>query len=81
MELHAFLDTGYEGEDAPRRRRPRAIRILLERGAHTDARNTGGKTAYVHALRRGFDDVCQVLEGLCAVELTEPDRLAIALVN
>ena len=66
---------------AAMRRRVGAIEMLLAHGADADARNDGGKTAYVHALRRGFDDVVEVLEGRSAVELTEADRLAVALVG
>ncbi len=66
---------------AARRRRPRAIEILLARGADVGARNAGGKTAWVHALRRGFDDVVAVLGAGAAVALTDADRLAVALVG
>src|SRR5260370_14703495 len=48
---------------AARRRRCAAARILLARGADADARDAGRKTAYVHALRRGFGDFVAALEG------------------
>jgi ankyrin repeat protein len=63
---------------AARRRRVGAIRILLEHGADAKARNAGGKTARVHALRRKFDDVVAVLDD-DAAPLTDADRLAVAL--
>ncbi|HEX9102439.1 MAG TPA: ankyrin repeat domain-containing protein, partial [Polyangia bacterium] len=67
---------------AARRRRVRAVELLVERGADVDARTAGGKTAYVHALRRGFDDVVAALDGRgAAVALTDADRLAVALVG
>jgi ankyrin repeat protein len=66
---------------AARRRRPRAIEILLAHGADPDARNAGGKTACVHALRRGFGDVVAALGVHAATDLTDADRLAVALVN
>lgn len=66
---------------AARRRRPSAIEILLAHGADADARTAGGKTAHVHAARRGFDDVVTALAGRGAVELTDADRLAVALVD
>jgi ankyrin repeat protein len=66
---------------AARRRRPPACEVLLARGADAEARDGGGKTAYVHALRRGFDDVVAVMAGRGAVALTDADRLAVALVG
>ncbi len=65
---------------AARRRRCEAVALLLAHGADADARNGGGKTAYVHALRRGFDDVVAVLGARGVVPLTDADRLAVALV-
>lgn len=65
---------------AARRRRAGAIRILLEFGAEIDAENGGGKTAYAHAARRGFDDVTAVLvEHGASTELAPADRFAIAV--
>jgi ankyrin repeat protein len=66
---------------AARRRRVSASEILLEHGADPNARNGGGKTACVHAMRRGFDDVVVVLGPRTRIELTDADRLAIALVG
>ncbi|MXV96537.1 MAG: hypothetical protein F4Y07_16275 [Gemmatimonadetes bacterium] len=48
---------------ATRRRRSTAVAILLDRGADIDARTAGGKTAYAHAIRRGFDEVAALLAG------------------
>lgn len=91
--LRALLDGGADANErrgrldetplhvAARRRRASAVAILVERGADADARNGGGKTAYVHALRRGFDDIVGVLGARGAVELTDADRLAVALVD
>ena len=67
---------------ATRRRRASAVDILLAHGADIDARTTGGKTAYAHAVRRGFDDVAAVLaERGADTELNEADRFAVAIVN
>lgn len=77
---------GADGETplhvATRRRRVRAVEILLDRGAEIDARTTGGKTAYAHAVRRGFDDVVEVLVARGAnTDLVHADRLAVAVVS
>lgn len=67
---------------AARRRRARAVGILLDRGADINAKTAGGKTAYAHAVRRGFDDVAQVLKKRgTSTALNEPDRLAAAIVG
>jgi ankyrin repeat protein len=66
---------------AARRRRVSASEILLKHGADPNAKNGGGKTACVHAMRRGFDDVVAVLGPRTRIELTDADRLAIALVG
>ena len=67
---------------ATRRRRAGAVEILLARGADIDAKTTGGKTAYAHAVRRGFADVATPLrkQGADTV-LNEPDRFAVAVVE
>jgi len=62
---------------AARRRRAGAVRILLEHGADACARNAGGKTARVHALRRHFLEVAALLHD--DAELTDADHLALAL--
>lgn len=65
---------------AARRRRAGAIRVLLEYGAEIDAENGGGKSAYAHAARRGFDDVTAVLvEHGASTELAPADQFAIAV--
>ena len=75
------------GSEAPlhvatRRRRASAVEILLSRDADIDATTAGGKTAYAHAVRRGFDDVAELLRMRGAsTALNEPDRLAVAIVN
>lgn len=67
---------------ATRRRRLSAVQILLDCGADIDARNGGGKTAYAHAVRRGFDEVADLLRGRGAdTALNVPDRLAVAIVE
>lgn len=65
---------------AARRRRARAVELLLEAGAEVDARNGLGKSAFAHAARRGFDDVVAVLRRFGANETLNPaDELAVAL--
>ena len=67
---------------ATRRRRARAVDILLACGADIDARTAGGKTAYAHAIRRGFDEVAALLANRGAsTALNETDRFAVAIVN
>lgn len=67
---------------ATRRCRPGAVAILLDHGADVNARTAGGKTAYAHAVRRGFGDVAELLRGRGAdVTLTDADRLAEAMVS
>ncbi len=67
---------------AARRRRVKAVEILLDHGADIDARTAGGKTAYAHSIRRGFADVVAVLRSRgCSTQLNEPDLLAVAIVN
>jgi ankyrin repeat protein len=67
---------------AVRRRRMNAAAILLDHGANIDARNGYGKTAYAHAVRRGFHEVLALLNANGANrELNEADRLAIAVIN
>ncbi len=67
---------------AVRRRRASAVAILLDRGAQIDAVTAGGKTAYAHAVRRGFDEVAELLRARgCATTLAEADRLAVAVVG
>jgi ankyrin repeat protein len=67
---------------ATRRRRKSAIEILLAHGADIDAKTAGGKTAYAHAVRRGFNDVVQLLLVRAArTDLNAADRLAVAIVN
>lgn len=67
---------------ATRRCRATAVEILLDHGAEIDAKTAGGKTAYAHSVRRGFDEISELLRmrGASAV-LNEPDRLAVAIVN
>ena len=67
---------------AVRRRRRDAVAILLDHGAGIDAGNGRGKTAYAHAVRRGFHEVAALLaERGADRELNEADRLAVALVH
>ena len=65
---------------AARRCRPSAARILVEAGADKNARTAGGKTAYVHAWRRGFMDVAKVLADAGAdTTLALADQFAVAV--
>jgi ankyrin repeat protein len=67
---------------ATRRYRPGAVTVLLDRGADIDAKTVGGKTAYAHAVRRGFDEVADILRLRGAsTSLNWPDRLAVAVVS
>jgi ankyrin repeat protein len=75
------------GEETPlhvatRRRRAGAVEILVAYGAHIDAMTAGGKTAYAHAVRRGFDEVAALLaQHGASTALNEADRFAVAVVN
>ena len=65
---------------ATRRRRTGAVDLLARHGANLEARNHGGKTAYVHARRRGFMDVVAVLQKHGASTHLEPaDAFAVAV--
>ncbi len=67
---------------ATRRRRAGAVEILLEHGADIDAVTEGGKTAYAHAVRRGFDEVAALLtKHGASTDLNEADRFAVVIVN
>lgn len=65
---------------AARRRRLDAVRILVQAGAAVDGRDAHGKTAWVHSVRRGFDEVAGYLgERGASRELTVADELAVAM--
>ncbi len=67
---------------ATRRRRLDAVEILLDAGADKDALNGHGKSAYVHAARRGFDEVAEFLSERGAdTSMNDAGRLAVALSN
>ena len=67
---------------ATRRRRLSAVKILLEYGAAINALTAGGKTAYAHAIRRGFDEIAVFLLSRGADStLNAADRLAVAMVK
>lgn len=67
---------------ATRRYRTSAIALLLAHGADMNACTKGGKTAWAHAARRGFDDLARLLEEAGASkELSRADELALAVVN
>lgn len=67
---------------ATRRRRENAAAILLDRGAEIDAKTAYGKTAFAHAMRRGFDELVALLVARGAnTELHVADRFAVAVVN
>lgn len=91
-KLIAAIDAGTDPEtvhpethEAPlhvaaRRNRPEVVRWMVERGVDLEATDRGGKTALMHAKRRGFHEVVQVLETAGArLDPTPADRLAIAL--
>jgi ankyrin repeat protein len=67
---------------AVRRRRLACIAPLLEHGVDIDATTKGGKTAYAHAIRRGFTEISDELEKKGAdTTLNSADELAVALVK
>ena len=67
---------------AIRRRRKTAASILLDYGADINAKTVGGKTAYAHAVRRGFTDLVGLLARRGAsTELNNADQFAVAIVN
>lgn len=67
---------------AARRRRSEAVELLLAAGADIDARTRGEKTAYVHCVRRGFDEVARLLADRGADTTLRPaDRFAVAVVR
>ncbi len=67
---------------AVRRRRLDCIDVLLAHGVPIDARTKGGKTAYVHAIRRGFTEISDHLAQLGAdTNLSAADQLAVLLVE
>jgi hypothetical protein len=58
------------------------VHELLDNGADIDSETAGGKTAYAHAVRRGFDEIATVLGDRGAdTSLNDPDRFAVAVVN
>lgn len=80
------LRAGPRGETplhvAVRRRRVSATIVLLANGADIDLKTAGGKTAYAHAVRRGFDDIAEVLRSRGAdTTLNEADQFAVAVVR
>ncbi len=65
---------------ATRRRREEAAAILLDHGADIDAKTAFGKTAYAHAIRRGFHELVALLDERGAnAELNDADRFAVAV--
>ena len=67
---------------ATRRHRTRAVELLITHGADLNAKNEHGKTAYAHAVRRGFTAVAKMLEEAGAdTTLNAADRLAVALTS
>ena len=65
---------------ATRRYRLPAVQILLQHGADIDAKNLHGKTAFAHAIRRGFYDVSDYLKQEGAnTSLNEADQFACAI--
>ena len=67
---------------ATRRHRTEAVELLLEAGCELDGVTAGGKTAFAHALRRGFDELAGILRGAGAcTDLDPADNLAVALTH
>jgi ankyrin repeat protein len=67
---------------ANRRRRKSAVTIQLDHGAAIYARTRHGKTAYAHAIRRGFGELVTLLgERGADTTLNEADRFAVAVVE
>lgn len=67
---------------AVRRRRLECIAPLLDHGVDINATTKGGKTAYAHAIRRGFTEIIDELKKKGAdTSLNAADELAVALVK
>ncbi len=65
---------------AVRRRRLDCIDVLLAHGVPIDAKTKGGKTAYAHAMRRGFTEIADHLAALGAdTSLNTADQWAVLL--
>ena len=65
---------------ATRRRRLEAVQLLVESGCDIEAQNAYGKTAYAHAVRRGFAEIADYLADQGADQTLSPaDQLAVAL--
>lgn len=77
---------GYREETAlhvaARRRRLDAVKMLVAWGVDLDSKNRGQKTAFAHAVRRGFGEIAEFLESKgCQTELTRADQLATLIVG
>ena len=82
QDPNALLDGNTPIHIAAMRRRLKAVEILLDFGAEIDIKNKHGKTAYVHAIRRGFNEVAELLAHRGAeTSMNDADRLAVALSN
>ena len=67
---------------ANRRRRLDAVTILLDHGADIDARDGAGKTAYAHAIRRGFTELVTFFTKRGAdTSLAPADQFAVAVTS
>ena len=67
---------------AARRYRTNACKILVQHGAEINAKTKGGKTAYAHCIRRGFDDLARALNSLGAhTDLNDADEFAVAVTH
>ena len=83
-DIHAAFGANQETplHVATRRRRKNAVAILLSHGAEINATTLHGKTAYAHAIRRGFQELVELLESHGAdTELSHADLLAVAIVQ
>lgn len=65
---------------ATRRRRLKAVESLLDAGAEIDQPNLSGKTAFAHAVRRGFGEIADLLRTRGADDgLALADQFAVAV--
>lgn len=84
VEIDDYDERGIETalHVAVRRYRTAAVGILLDYDANINAKSGHGKTAYAHALRRGFDDLAKLLLARGADSaLNTADQFAVAVVH
>ncbi|MDX1406694.1 MAG: ankyrin repeat domain-containing protein [Saprospiraceae bacterium] len=81
-DLNARSEDGSETplHIATRRRRLSAVQIMIEHGVEVNDRNAQGKTAFEHAIRRGFTEISDLLAAHGADQTLNPaDELAEAI--